>query len=368
MIDDHTVRFKTDGPYPLFAERLTALVMQSEKVIREKGDDWMQEHPIGTGPYKLRQVGPQAGAPAGPQRRLLGAEAGLQVRPDPDHPGSGHPDRRADLRRRGHHQGGPPGPDGRDQQVGTGAHRHLADPAHRHAAARPGRAQWPQSLHRRAGAAGREPLRRHGWDHQARAERARGPGSHRGQPDGLRLGPDVKPYKHDIPGEEAPGERRPPQRLRHRLERRASVVEPGLQQTDESMRPTSRKWGSGSSSTWWTPAPPTERVARAGTLGPMFETSWGSYSVFDADGILYDVFKCGETLQLLLQQGARRPDHPGRSTLDAEEADRDLRQGPEAALRRRGLPLQVGPARRAGASRTGSTTRRPPTRSTGCSS
>jgi peptide/nickel transport system substrate-binding protein len=31
VVDDHTVRFKTDGPYPLFVERLTALVMQSER-------------------------------------------------------------------------------------------------------------------------------------------------------------------------------------------------------------------------------------------------------------------------------------------------------------------------------------------------
>ena len=53
VLDDHTVRFKTDGPYPLFAERLTALVMQSEKVMKEKGHEWMQENPIGTGPYKL---------------------------------------------------------------------------------------------------------------------------------------------------------------------------------------------------------------------------------------------------------------------------------------------------------------------------
>src|SRR2546426_2665778 len=52
-LDDHTARFKTDGPYPLFVERMTALVMQSEKVIREKGHEWMQENPIGTGPYKL---------------------------------------------------------------------------------------------------------------------------------------------------------------------------------------------------------------------------------------------------------------------------------------------------------------------------
>jgi hypothetical protein len=53
VVDDSTVRFKTDGPYPLFVERLTAQVMQSDKVIREKGHDFMQENPIGTGPYKL---------------------------------------------------------------------------------------------------------------------------------------------------------------------------------------------------------------------------------------------------------------------------------------------------------------------------
>src|SRR6266704_191229 len=53
IVDDYTVRFKTDGPYPLFVERMTAQVMESEKVIREKGDEWMQEHPVGTGPYKL---------------------------------------------------------------------------------------------------------------------------------------------------------------------------------------------------------------------------------------------------------------------------------------------------------------------------
>src|SRR4029434_3475354 len=32
---------------------MTALVMQSEKVMKEKGHEWMQENPIGTGPYKL---------------------------------------------------------------------------------------------------------------------------------------------------------------------------------------------------------------------------------------------------------------------------------------------------------------------------
>src|SRR5207245_1970389 len=53
IIDDHTVRFRTDGPYPLFVERLTAQVMQSDKVIREKGHEWMQENPVGTGPSPI---------------------------------------------------------------------------------------------------------------------------------------------------------------------------------------------------------------------------------------------------------------------------------------------------------------------------
>src|SRR4029450_11972720 len=53
VVDDLTVRFKTDGPYPLFVERMTAQVIQSEKVIREKGHEWLRENPVGTGPYKL---------------------------------------------------------------------------------------------------------------------------------------------------------------------------------------------------------------------------------------------------------------------------------------------------------------------------
>ena len=53
VVDDLTVKFHTDGPYPVFVERLTALVMQSEKVMKEKGHEWMQENPIGRGPYKL---------------------------------------------------------------------------------------------------------------------------------------------------------------------------------------------------------------------------------------------------------------------------------------------------------------------------
>src|SRR4026209_504615 len=55
VVDTATVRFKTDGPDPVCVERLTAQVMQSEKAIKEKGHEWMQDNPIGTGPYKLQK-------------------------------------------------------------------------------------------------------------------------------------------------------------------------------------------------------------------------------------------------------------------------------------------------------------------------
>src|SRR5438093_7205895 len=34
IVDDHTVKFHTDGPYPIFVARLTALVIQPDKAIR----------------------------------------------------------------------------------------------------------------------------------------------------------------------------------------------------------------------------------------------------------------------------------------------------------------------------------------------
>ena len=95
---------------------------------------------------QARQVEPEAGASPGPERRLLGSEAPFQVRAHPDHPRAGHADRRAALRRRGHHEGGAAGPDGRHQQVGRGAHRDVADPPDGVCQARPagpGRAEKP---------------------------------------------------------------------------------------------------------------------------------------------------------------------------------------------------------------------------------
>ena len=111
-------------------------------------------------------------------------------------------------------------------------------------------------------------------------------------------------------------------------------------------------------------------VARVkdGKAGPMFNWSWGYYSVFDADAILYDVFKCGEFYSYYCNKELDDLIMPGPLDARPEEADRDLRQGPEAALRRRRLRLQVGAARRVGHLQPRRLLRRRRTRSTACSS
>ena len=53
VIDDYTVHVTTKEPYPIFTERLQNFQMIPEKVAQEKGDAYLAEHPVGTGPYKL---------------------------------------------------------------------------------------------------------------------------------------------------------------------------------------------------------------------------------------------------------------------------------------------------------------------------
>ena len=52
LVDDYTVNVITKAPYPIFTERLQNFQMISEKVA-EQGDAYLAENPIGTGPYKF---------------------------------------------------------------------------------------------------------------------------------------------------------------------------------------------------------------------------------------------------------------------------------------------------------------------------
>jgi peptide/nickel transport system substrate-binding protein len=51
----------------------------------------------------------------------------------------------------------------------------------------------------------------------------------------------------------------------------------------------------------------------------MFNWSWGYYSIFDADAILHDVFKCGEVYSYYCNKQLDDLIHAGRSTLDTKK-------------------------------------------------
>ncbi len=51
--DDHTVLIKTSKPWPILPVMLTFIEIVPEKYIREKGDDYFAEHPVGTGPFRF---------------------------------------------------------------------------------------------------------------------------------------------------------------------------------------------------------------------------------------------------------------------------------------------------------------------------
>jgi peptide/nickel transport system substrate-binding protein len=53
IIDDYTVDVRTKVPYPIFTERLQNFQMIPEKLAQAQGDAWLAENPVGTGPYKL---------------------------------------------------------------------------------------------------------------------------------------------------------------------------------------------------------------------------------------------------------------------------------------------------------------------------
>ena len=52
-IDDYTVRFTTSRPFPLFLKKLSRLRILDRETLTGKTDDWIANHPIGTGPYRF---------------------------------------------------------------------------------------------------------------------------------------------------------------------------------------------------------------------------------------------------------------------------------------------------------------------------
>ena len=161
--------------------------------------------------------------------------------------------------------------------------------------------------------------------------------------------PSVKPYKQDLAqAKKLLADAGFPNGLEVGFLRTQPVVEPGLIQTSDAIVADLAKAGIRAKQRMVGEIGPFTNLIRDNKADPMFEWSWGYYSIFDADAILFDVMTCNQPYSYYCNKALDDLVIQGRSTLDSQEADGDLRQGPEAHLRRRRLHLQVGPARRLG--------------------
>ncbi|HET7342024.1 MAG TPA: ABC transporter substrate-binding protein, partial [Methylomirabilota bacterium] len=320
IVDDSTVKFHTDGPYPLFVERLTALVMSSEKVIKEKGQEWMQEHPIGTGPYKLVKWdrkhehllvrnddywGPK---PAFKYVRIrIIPEQATQI---------------AELLSGGVDLIKAVPPDQMDVIEKSGTARTASSPILRTAflqldqAARSGPNPFTDVRVRKAAnlAADMDGIIKHVLnglgDRVATAV----------NPMAFGFDPSLKPYKQDVAAaKKLLAEAGYPNGVDIVFNEGPPTVEPGLRQTDEAIVADLTKVGFRVKQNYIGDNTVVVARIKENKGGPMFDFSWGYYSVFDADAILYDIFKCGETYSYYCNKALDDLIIQGRSTLDSKK-------------------------------------------------
>src|SRR5215467_5315610 len=320
IVDDFTVRFKTDGPYPLFVERLTALVMQSEKVIKEKGHEWMQEHPIGTGPYKLVKWdrkhehllvrsddywGPK---PAFKYVRIrIIPEQATQI---------------AELLSGGVDVIKAVPPDQMDVINKSGQARTASSPILRTAFL-----QLDQ-----AGRSGKNPFQ----DRRVRLAAnyavdidsiikhvINGLGDRTAttvNPMAFGFDPNLKPYKQDVAqAKKLLADAGFPNGLDVGLLSTGPTVEPGLIQTTEAIVADLAKAGFRIKNRFVGEVGPFTNLVRDNKAEPMFTWSWGYYSIFDADAVLFDNMTCDQPYSYYCNKALDDLVIQGRSTLDAKK-------------------------------------------------
>jgi peptide/nickel transport system substrate-binding protein len=320
VVDDLTVRFKTDGPYPLFVERLSALVMQSEKAIKEKGHEWMQENPLGTGPYKLVKWSKK-------QEHLLVRNDDywgpkpvfkyVRVRIIPE-----QATQIAELMSGGVDVIKAVPPDQMDVINKSGAARTSTSPI-----LRTGFLQLDQ-----AGRTGKNPFQ----DRRVREAAnlavdmdsiikhvLNGLGDRTAtlvNPMAFGFDPAVKPYTHDLAAaKKLLAEAGYPNGFEVGFLTTAPIVEPALPQTSEAISSDLAKVGIRTKKRYVGEVGPYVNLVRDSKADPMFEWSWGYYSIFDADAILYDVMKCGEPYSYYCNPALDDLIIQGRSTLDQKK-------------------------------------------------
>jgi peptide/nickel transport system substrate-binding protein len=320
VVDDLTVRFKTDGPYPVFVERLTALVMQSEKVIKEKGHEWMQDNPVGTGPYKLVRWNKK-------QEHVLvrnddywgpkPAFKNVRIRIIPE-----QATQIAELISGGVDIIKAVPPDQMDVINKSGQARTSTSPILRTAMI-----QLDQ-----AGRSGPNPMQ----DKRVRqavnlavdidsiikhvlnglADRT----ATTVNPMAFGFDASVKPYKQDLAqAKKLLADAGFPNGLEVGFLRTQPIVEPGLIQTSDTIVADLAKAGIRTKARMVGESGPFTNLVRDNKADPMFEFSWGYYSIFDADAIFFDVMTCNQPYSYYCNKAFDDLVIQGRSTLDTKK-------------------------------------------------
>jgi peptide/nickel transport system substrate-binding protein len=320
VVDDLTVKFHTDGPYPLFVERLTALVMQSEKVMKEKGHEWMQDNPVGTGPYKLVRWQKK-------QEHLLVRNDDywgpkphykyVRVRIIPE-----QATQIAELISGGVDIIKAVPPDQMDVINKSGAARTTTSPILRTAmiqldqAGRSGKNPMQDKRVRLAAnlATDMDGIIKHVLN--GLADRT----ATTVNPMAYGFDPAVKPFKQDLAqAKKLLAEAGYPNGLDIGMLTTGPTVEPGLIQTTEAIVADLAKVGIRVKQRFIGEVGPFTNLVRDNKSDPMFTWSWGYYSIFDADAILYDVMTCNQPYSYYCNKVLDDLVIQGRSTLDPKK-------------------------------------------------
>ncbi|MBI4638686.1 MAG: hypothetical protein HY727_20305, partial [Candidatus Rokubacteria bacterium] len=132
--------------------------------------------------------------------------------------------------------------------------------------------------------------------------------------------PGIKPYRQDLAAaKKLLAEAGYPNGFDVRFRTGLAIVEPGIQQTNDAIVADLAKAGIRAQQNLVGEVGPYVNQVKDGKAGPMFNWSWGYYSVFDADAILYDVLRCGEAYSYYCNKELDDLIHAGRSTLDPKK-------------------------------------------------
>ena len=161
--------------------------------------------------------------------------------------------------------------------------------------------------------------------------------------------PTLQPYKQDIPrAKKLLADAGFPNGLDIQIDVGPPIVEPGTQQTTEAMVADLAKAGIRAKQNYIGDNTVLMARIKDNKAAPMMLWSWGYYSIFDADAILFDNFKCGEVWSHYCNKELDDLIHAGRSTLDQKKRAeiyvkaQKLMYDDAAAIFKWGTPRGVG--------------------------